>query len=236
MTFFLDEGTYRFCDDIVDATGGGNTYIGANALAGALEIRSGRDLAAEPITLVLDGNRMTQAGVADPAKVLSQILGYLHQQRRVDVAFGFSYPDQQLMNLIIPMAAMKINYARLVDQDMNMTEGSEEIIAKLEIVMDSLASRYGRASFRTRSHDDQLEIDATDMFFSFTADAANTERTLFWGKRSPTGTSGSGFGGGSISGGGGSGGGGSGTGGGGSGSGGGGQGGSGSGYGSSNAV
>lgn len=180
--FYLDEGTYRFCDDIQDATDGVNTYIGANPLASSLEVRSGRDLAAEPITLVLDGNKMTQAGIQDPARVLSDILGYLHRQRRVDVAFGFSYPNTQNMELLIPIAAMKINTARLIDQDMSLDDSDQAVEAKLEIVMDSLASRYSRATFRTRSHDDQLEIDPTDNFFSFTSDAANSERNLLWGK------------------------------------------------------
>lgn len=80
MTFFLDEGTFRFCDDAVSTTSGADTYIGAGALASKLEIRSGRDLAAEPITLTLDGNRMVQAGIADPAKVLREILAYLHHR------------------------------------------------------------------------------------------------------------------------------------------------------------
>jgi uncharacterized membrane protein YgcG len=130
MTFFLDEGTYRFCDDIVDVTDGTNLWIGAGALGGQIEMRSGRDLSAEPITLTLDGNHLTQAGVQDPAKVLRDMMNYLYMQRRVDLAFGFSY------------------------------------------------------------------LDTTDMFFSFTADAANTERVLFWGKKSLAGSSFGGTGGG----------------------------------------
>jgi hypothetical protein len=189
MTFYLDEGTYRFCDDIVDVSDGVNTWIGANPLAGSFEIRSGRDLAAEPITLQLDGAKMTQAGIANPARVLRDIMGYLHSQRRVDVAFGFSYPDQAQINLIVPMAAMKINHCRLIDPGFSLDEANQEQETILEIVMDSLAMRYARTTWRTRSHADQIEIDPTDMFFSFTADAANTEMTLYWGRASLNGGS-----------------------------------------------
>ena len=194
FTFYLDEGTYRFCDDIADATDGVNTYLGANPLASSIEIRSGRDLAAEPITIVLDGNKMTQAGINDPASVLRDILGYLHRQRRVDVHFGLSYPDSQEMNLLIPVGAMKINYARLIDKEIDLEDGTTQVDAQLEIVMDSLAARYGRATFRTRSHDDQLEIDPTDQFFSFVSDAANNEKNLLWGKKSSIGYTGAAYG------------------------------------------
>jgi hypothetical protein len=187
LTFFLDEGTYRFCDDIIDANFEGDTYIGANPLAESIEIKSGRDLSAEPITLTLDGNKMTQAGIDDPAKVLSEILGYLHHQRRVDITLGLSYPNSPDMQMMLPMAAMKINHCRLVDEQINPFEVDKEVTGKLIIVMDSLASRYSRATYRTRSHADQLEIDPTDMFFSFVGNTLNQERTLYWGRRAPLG-------------------------------------------------
>src|ERR1044071_1466823 len=101
-TFYLDEGTYRFCDDVWDLTDGVNTYIGAAAFAEPVEIRSAKDLAAEPITLNVDGMRMAQYGVQDPARVLHDILGYLYQQRRVDYAFGFRYSYSKDLNLIVP--------------------------------------------------------------------------------------------------------------------------------------
>jgi uncharacterized membrane protein YgcG len=208
MTFYLDEGTYRFNDDVINTSDGTNTYVGANPLANSLEIRSGRDLAAEPITLILDGNKMTQAGVDDPARVLSDILTYLHQQRRVDIHLGLSYPESTLMEMMISMAAMKINHVRLTDERIEPFSPNSAVAAKLHIVMDSLAARYSRAPYRTRSHNDQLEIDPSDMFFSFVGDAINIERTLYWGKKAQTGgaysggyTSGSGSGGGSYTGG-----------------------------------
>lgn len=196
MTFYLDEGTYRFCDDVFDISDGVNVWIGAGALGASVDIKSGRDLSAEPITVVLDGNHMTQAGIDDPAKVLRQMMDYLLTQRRVDIAWGFAYPDSQAIQLIIPVAAMKINYPRLLDEKLSWTDPAQQPSAKLEIVLDSLAMRYTRATFRTRSDPDQREIDPTDAFYSFTADAINTERSLYWGKRAPTGTGGGPFSGG----------------------------------------
>jgi hypothetical protein len=185
MTFFLDEGTYRFCDDAVDVTDGTNLWIGASALGSTVEMKSGRDLAAEPITLVLDGNHMTQAGITDPARVLRDIMGYLYTQNRTDIAWGLSYPDSAAIQLTVPTAAMKINTARLIDEKLGWDRPNQQVVSKLEITLDSLAMRYTRSSFRTRSHADQQDIDPTDMFFSFTADAINTEKTLYWGKGGP---------------------------------------------------
>lgn len=186
VAFFLDEGTYRFCDDVLDLSDGTNTWIGASALVSGIEFTSGSGLAAEPITLVCDGNRMAQAGIDDPAAVLRDILGYLHRQRRVDTFLGLGDINSEEVNIVIPLAAMKINYAQLVDEKVDLLSG-EETVSKLNIVLDSLASRYSKATFRTRSHEDQLEIDPTDNFFSFTQNASMTESTLYWGKASPNG-------------------------------------------------
>jgi hypothetical protein len=189
-TFYLDEGTYRFCDDQAgfDLTDGVNTYIGANALADAAEIRGSSDLAAEQVQLLLDGNRMSQAGIADPARVLMDIMGYLTAQRRVDYAFGFRYSYSQTLNLIIPAYAGKINTVRWVDAEVDFdTETGARVASRLEIVLDSLATRYSRATNRTRSQEDQLEIDPTDNFYSFTQDVAMNERTVYWGKAAPFG-------------------------------------------------
>jgi hypothetical protein len=190
-TFFLDEGTYRFCDEQsgFDLFDGVNTWLGANAFAEAAEIRSTTEMAAEQVTLLLDGNRMTQAGIADPARVLSDILGYMYQQRRVDYAFSFRYSYSSQINMIIPAYAGKINYARLLDKELAYpVEGAETTVSYLEIVLDSLAMRYGRASFRLRAHNDQLELDPTDQFYSHTLDVAMRERTLYWGKKAPFGS------------------------------------------------
>lgn len=191
ITFYLDEGTYRFCDEAsgFDLTNGVDTWIGANALAEASEIRSSSDLQAEGVTLTLDGNRMAQYGVDDPARVLRDILGYLYQQRRVDYALGFRYSYSNELNLIIPAYAGKINSARLVDKEIGgpEEEGGSTTSSSLEITLDSLAMRYRRASNRTRSHEDQLEIDPTDMFYSYTVNIAVNERSVFWGRDAPYG-------------------------------------------------
>lgn len=182
----VQDQVYHFCDDVVDVTDGTTVWIGANPLANSIEVKSGRDLSAESVTLVLDGDRMAQAGIHDPARVLRDILDFLFQQRRVDCKWGFSYPDTAAIQLIVPVAALKINTCRLVDEKLEWGDPTKAPTSKLEIVLDSLAMRYNRATYRTRSHTDQLEIDPSDAFFSFTADAANTEKTLYWGKRSPT--------------------------------------------------
>ncbi|MEB3061035.1 hypothetical protein VJJ74_07760, partial [Parvimonas micra] len=143
-------------------------------------IRSGTDLSAESVTLRCDGMRMAQAGIQDPARVLRDIMGYLYQQRRVDLALGLRYADQPNINLLIPIYAGKINNIRLIDPSLD--DDKNEVPGYLDIELDGLAARYSRATYRTRSHADQQEIDPTDQFFSFTQNAANGEQTLFWGK------------------------------------------------------
>jgi uncharacterized membrane protein YgcG len=194
VTFFLDQGTYRFCDDQAgfDLTDGVNTWIGANALAEAVEIRGSSALAAESVTILCDGNRMAQAGIADPARVLRDILGYLYQQRRVDWALGFRYSYSKDINMIIPAYAGKINSARLIDREINTPEDGARTVSYLEIVLDSLASRYNRSTNRTRSHQDQLEFDSTDNFYSHTQDVVQNERNVYWGKDAPFGSGGPG--------------------------------------------
>jgi hypothetical protein len=190
-TFHLDEGVFRFCDELTgfDLSDGTNTYIGANAFAEAIEIRMTSDMQAESVTIVLDGNRMTQAGVADPARVLSDILGYLYQQRRVDFAFGFRYSYSSSINMVVPAYAGKINSARLIDESVDYSDSSDfRTSSKLEIVLDSLAARYNRSTNRLRAHNDQQEIDPTDMFYSFTVDVAMNERSIYWGKAAPFAT------------------------------------------------
>lgn len=190
-TFYLDEGTYRFCDELTGFDlddGAGTVWIGANTFADAVEIRMTSDMAAEQVTLLLDGNRLTQAGVADPARVLSDILGYMYQQRRVDFAFGFRYNYSSYLNMIVPAYAGKINSTRLVDKSIDFPDNEDfRVVSNLEIVLDSLAARYGRATLRLRAHNDQLELDPTDNFYSFTVDVAMNERSLYWGKNSPFG-------------------------------------------------
>lgn len=185
-TFYLDEGTYYFCDDVFDLNDGTNTYIGANALADGVDVQSGTGLSAESVTLRCDGQRMEQAGIADPARVLRDMLQYLHQQRRVDLKLGLRYVTDRNVNIVLPTYAGKINNCRLVDPAVD-EDASDAVPGYLDIELDALAARYSRATFRTRSHEDQLEIDSTDMFFSFVQNAANAESTMYWGKDSPYG-------------------------------------------------
>jgi hypothetical protein len=138
--------------------------------------------------MIVDGNKFTQAGVDDPGAILRQMLDELMQQRRVDIAFGFAYTYSQEINLVIPVFAGKINNVRMVDEDLSIEPDGGPIQAKIEIVLDSLASRYQKATFRTRSDADQREIDPNDSFFSFTSDALNTDRSIYWGKAAPIGT------------------------------------------------
>ena len=187
-TFYLDEGTYRFCDHPLDLYNGVDTFIGASALSESVDIKSGSDLAAQEVTLLIDGNRMTQYGIEDPASVLRDILTYLHQQRRVDIALGFRYSYSMDVNLTIPVYAGKINSCRLIDQRIPGIDSDQAVIeSRLEITLDALAMRYSKATLRTRSHQDQLEIDPTDNFFSFTLDATLNEAALYWGKERPRG-------------------------------------------------
>lgn len=188
LTFYLDEGIYRFCDYDFDLYDGTNTYIGASAFSEAADIRSGQDLSAQESTLILDGMRMTQYGISDPAKVLREILDYLHQQRRVDYALGLRYMESKDINMVLPLYAGRINHARLVDESVAGYGDSEaSTVPKLEIVLDALAARYNKATLRTRSHQDQLELDPTDKFFSFTVDATQNEALVYWGKETPRG-------------------------------------------------
>lgn len=186
-TFYLDAGTYRFCDEMsgLDLYDGVDTYIGANAFAEAAEVRMSASLVAEQVTLLLDGNRMTQAGINDPARVLADIMGYLYQQRRVDYAFGFRYSYSADINMTVPAYAGKINSVRLIDKEASFGDaGESKTTSNLEIVLDALAARYNRASNRLRAHNDQLEIDPSDNFYSHTADVAMNERIVYWGKNS----------------------------------------------------
>ena len=181
VAFYLDEGTYRFCDDVVNLSDGTNTWTGASALVSDIEFQSGTGLAAEPVTIVCDGQRMAQSGISDPARVLSDMLGYLHRQRRVDTFIGLRAVTSETLNIVLPITALKINNVRLIDQRIDPI-GSSETSSKLIITLDSLAARYGRSSFRSRTNEDQHEIDASDNFFSMVESTAQTERVLYWGK------------------------------------------------------
>lgn len=185
-TIYFDEGTMFFCDDVEDLKDGDDTYIGANALLSATDIRAGAPLSAEGVTITIDGTRAFEAGITDPAFVFKAFLDSTFHQRRFDLAWAFSAMDQQEIGLIVPAYAGKINNARLVD-DGNELGSMEPTFSRLEITLDALASRYKRRSFRTRSNEDQLQLtNNTDKFFSYVAGIVGTEESLYWGRAAPT--------------------------------------------------
>ena len=183
-TLWLDEGVFRMCDDVNDLTDGDLTWIGANALFGATDIRSGAPFSAEGVTLRVDGTRAYAAGISDPAYVFNAFLETNFHQRRIDLEWAFMPHDSQNITLIVPAYAGKINHATLIDDGIEINS-AEPVFSTLEIQLDALAARYGRRSFRTRSHDDQLQLDPNDQFFSYVAGIRHVEDTLYWGKQTP---------------------------------------------------
>lgn len=187
LTLFLEDGPFNVCDDVDDLTDGVTIWKGGSALLSAAEIKASGPLAAEGVTLVLDGTKMYQSGITNVSAVFNAFVGMDYHQRRVNIAFGFANIDSQNVELVVPVYAGKINHARVIDEGGDPDSG-EASHSRLEIVLDSLAGRYRRATHRTRSHDDQLDLtNGTDQFFSFTLSASQAERTLYWGKAAPGG-------------------------------------------------
>lgn len=184
-TWWMDSGTYRFCDDVFNLDYGGFTWIGANALFAATDIKATSGWAAESVTITIDGQRLFQAG-ADPASFFQNILAADLHNRRVDIELGLMPMNVQNPVLVIPLYSGKINHPRLVDPKRDLS-GASEGASRLDIVLDSLALRYQWVVGRTRSHEDQLEIDPTDHFFSFVSDNLRAEQNLYWGKKAPDG-------------------------------------------------
>lgn len=190
-TWYMDDGTYRYCDDIEDITIGGTTWIGAAALAAVSEIKSSTgNMSAEPVVLTIDGTRMYQAGFSDPAGFFNVILSLPLSNRRVDLMLAVGRADDPGYSLVLPLFAGKINNAKLVDPRMPAPteQASARPESNLQITLDSLAARYSWSTMRTRTHEDQLEIDPTDMFFSYVHMNMKNEQTLYWGKKAPTGS------------------------------------------------
>lgn len=186
-TWYMDHGTYRYCDDHSDITLGANTWIGASALAACSEIKSGQNMSAEPVTITIDGTRMYQAGFGDPAAFFRLILELPLPNRRVKVELALGYADQEGWVFALPMFSGKINNVKLEDPQAKPEETAPQQ-SKLIITLDALSIRYGWATYRVRTHQDQLDIDPTDMFFSFVHENQRNESTLYWGKKAPTGS------------------------------------------------
>lgn len=187
-TWYMDGGTFYYCDDTQDLTWNSNLFIGANALASATEIRSAASgWAAESVTITVDGTRLGEAGMTDPAIFFAAIFALDLSNRRVDIDLALMGETDENPVLVFPLYAGKINNAKLVDPNRAVTDIGVAQQSKLEIVLDSLAARYQWIVGRTRTHEDQLEIDPTDMFFSFVHDNMQNEQTLYWGKKAPAG-------------------------------------------------
>ena len=191
FTFFLDTGTYYFCDDVEDLTYSGQVYIGASALAAVSDIKSASGLASESITLIIDGTRVGASGYTDPASLFRDILTLKLHQRRVNIDVGIAPIDSFDLTIKKPAYAGKINNARIVDPKLELSANPlDPTTGNLEIVLDSLSHRYNRQTGRTRSHADQQEIDPTDMFYSFVQDTVQKSNELYWGKASASGQNG----------------------------------------------
>lgn len=187
-TWYLDSGTYRFCDDPEDCTDGTYTYIGASALFSCTDIASGTGTAAEGITFVVDGTRVLEAASIDPAELFAGILSLNLHQKVVTIAIGLSAYESTTFGLVRTIYTGKTNNAKLVwpqtaapsDKGTPVAPGP----ANLQISIDSLAARYGRVTGRTRSHNDQQELAPGDLFFEFTI-AAVANSILYWGEVNP---------------------------------------------------
>lgn len=190
-TWYMDGGTFFYCDDTQDLVWNSNTFIGANALASATEIRSASaGWAAESVTITVDGTRLGEAGMTDPAIFFAAIFALDLSNRRVDIDLALMGEADENPVLVFPLYAGKINNAKLTDPARQVTDIGTAQQSKLEIVLDSLAARYQWIVGRTRTHEDQLEIDPTDLFFSYVHDNMQNEQTLYWGKKAPTGIGG----------------------------------------------
>lgn len=198
-TWHMDDGDYYFCDNAEDITYEGTTWIGASALASVSEIKSGANGSSEPIKVIIDGTRLYQAGFTDPAAFFRDILELPLSNRLVDFELILGYHDSEEWGLKLPLFAGKINHPKLIEPAISL-EAKEPGQPKLEIMIDSISIKYGWVSSRVRSHQDQLEIDPTDKFFSFTHNNLRNEQKLYWGKKAPLSGGGGGGGGGGSTG------------------------------------
>lgn len=191
LTFWLDDGPTRFCDDVEDLYYENEKYLGASGFLSCTDIKSGSGLVSEPVSIILDGTRLNATGVVDPAELFRDILKLKLHQRRVDIYMGISPVTDPNIMFKKPVYAGKINNARVVDSKLNLesvtSSRGDASPGNLEIVLDSLAARYNRVTGRTRSHADQQSIDPTDMFYSFVQGLVQTQQNIYWGKADASG-------------------------------------------------
>jgi hypothetical protein len=145
-------------------------------------------MAAESVTISVDGSRVRASGFADPADLFRDILELGLANRRVDFSLGLKGPTDQDIVLVMPMFSGKINSPKLLYPQHAVgavQSPGQHNDATLEFILDSLAIRYQWTSGRTRSNEDQLEVDPTDKFYAYVGDNLTRESTLYWGKTGP---------------------------------------------------
>lgn len=185
IDFHFDSGRYSFWDgEFHWEAEPGVTYLAVSDFGEVSSVGMGQDLGAEGITLRLNGTKLIEASpdADDPGAFFGMIEEENYQQRRTDVRFAFFDIDTGALLFT------KRRYAGLVDQMRQLEEINEQFTAAeqwLVIALESMARRYMVRSGRTRSHEDQREIDATDDFFKFTAPSVAKQGNIWWGRRPP---------------------------------------------------
>lgn len=192
MTFFMDDDTYYYCDDVQDVTDGVTTWLAASALADCSDIKSGSGLSSEPLTITIDGTRVFQAsaGFIDPNELFRNILTLKLHNRRFQLDYGISAleNDSGEVTLVLPGYSGLINNAKITMPSMDfgeLVETDQRPEPVLEITIDSITARYSWLTGRTRSDADQQEISTGDTFFKFVNATVQNERKLYWGKKQP---------------------------------------------------
>ena len=190
VTFFFDSGTLYFAEDIKDVIWNGNSYVGAYGVADVEALDSGKDMVSEGIKIIVDGSRMTKAGIEDPGAIFSSVLDEPYMHRRVVIDFAFLPTNSNLVSFVV-----QAYVGRIVDMRVERPFSGD---ANLVISLESVESRYADILNRVRSDEDQQAIFPGDKFFSFTTEVLLNEGKLFWGKKGPKnhvgGSTGGGFG------------------------------------------
>jgi hypothetical protein len=193
VQFNLDSGAAYFCDDMDDLFDGTNTWVGANAIMSLPDIKSSVGWAAESCQFVVDGNRYGEATGQDPGYLFASVMNQTYHQRRVSFFYGVAPIDSFQLSFLIPIYQGLINNIKVVDQQFDFLNGGDisgsgtTVASQMVVTVDTLALRYSWSTYRTRSHTDQLDLNANDSFFIFTNTIVANELNLFWGRSPPTG-------------------------------------------------
>ncbi len=183
MDFYLDSGRASFWDGHQNMAFDGTTYYAASDVLEISAINLGRELGAEGITIRLNGTKLQEASPdpLDPGALFGTMESVNYQMRRVEIRFAFFDPDTGAMIMVVRRYTGFIDQARQVE-DVN-DDGSMQCWLVLSI--ESILRRYGVRGGRTRSHDDQQDIWASDTGFKFTASTIEKQGTLYWGRLPP---------------------------------------------------